>query len=58
MDGIEDILKVKLSEVDIDKNYIIDFIEDDILSFDKVRFIHKYGSVKAKASLVDYKLRT
>ena len=60
----EEILKEALSKEDIEEKYVRDFLncsvidrECDVLSMDKVMFIYKYGSKKAKKIAVDEKLK-
>lgn len=54
---VEKVLQSILSKEDVDPKYVVDFIECDALKINKVKFIRDYGSRKAKAILVDYKLR-
>ena len=60
----EEVLKEALSKEDIEEKYIRDFLncsvidrESDVISMDKVMFIYKYGSKKAKKIAVDEKLK-
>jgi hypothetical protein len=53
---LEELLREKLSDVNADREYVRDFIKCDSLKLDKVLFIKRYGSSKAKAILLDYKL--
>lgn len=55
-DRVEEVLRRKLGEEDVDSRFVVDFIECDALKLDKVRFIKNHGSRKAKTVLVDYKL--
>lgn len=56
VDLVVEVLMTKFKDENIDKKYIEDFLELDILEIDKINFIRQYGSKKAKKALVDYKL--
>jgi len=53
---VVDILKQKIKDENIEKKYIEDFLELEILEMDKINFVREYGSKNAKKLLVDYKL--
>ena len=62
---LEEILKEVLSKDDVDEKYVRDFLKcnsidkySDKIDIDKILFIYKYGSKKAKKIAVDEKLRT
>lgn len=56
VDIVIDILKEKIKDENIEKKYIEDFLELEILEMDKINFVREYGSKNAKKLLVDYKL--
>ena len=63
-DELEQLLKEKLSKEDVDEKYVRDFLNysnmdknNDIMPEDKIMFIYKYGSKKAKKIAVDEKLK-
>ena len=56
VDIVVEILKEKIKAENIEKKYIEDFLELEILEMDKINFIREYGSKNAKKLLVDYKL--
>ncbi|MCR3761251.1 hypothetical protein KYB31_19945 [Clostridium felsineum] len=53
---IKDILIDKLNSNEVERQYVVDFLEIRAIKMDKIKFIHKYGSKKAKMYTVDYKL--
>ena len=53
---VESIIREEISKEDLNENYMLDFIQCDAFDFDKVRFVYKYGSMKAKTILLDHKL--
>lgn len=55
-DAIEEILKEKISDENIDKQYITDFLKLKYLDINKTKLVYKYGSKKAKMYFVDFKL--
>lgn len=54
MDMVLDVLQDKFSRDEIDREYIIDFYNLEILDMDKLAFIKEWGSKEAKKILVDY----
>jgi len=56
VDIVIDILKEKIKDDNIERKYIEDFLELEILEMDKINLIRQYGSKNAKKILVDYKL--
>ena len=61
---IKEVLKEVLSKEDVDEKYVRDFLHcsiidrnSDIVQMDKIMFIHKYGSKKAKKVAVDERLK-
>lgn len=63
-DELEEILKQVLSKEDVEEKYIRDFLNcstidrnSSIMTIDKMMFIYKYGSKKAKKIAVDEKLK-
>ena len=56
MDWVEEILRDKFKSENIDKNYILKFINCNVLTMDKTNFIYNYGSENAKRIFVDYNL--
>jgi len=61
---LEAVLKQVLSEEDVEEKYVRDFINSttidrnsDTMPMDKIMFIYKYGSKKAKKIAVDEKLK-
>jgi hypothetical protein len=56
VDLVVEIVREKIKEESIDKKYIEDFLELEILEMDKINFVSEYGSKRAKKLLVDYKL--
>jgi len=56
MDVAEEALKEKISEENIDKQYVTDFLKLKYLNINKTKLIYKYGSKKAKMYFVDFKL--
>ena len=56
LDMVEAVLKEKLSSEDIDRDYIINFLELKVLEMDKLGLVKEYGSKKCKQIVVDYKL--
>jgi hypothetical protein len=53
---VVEIVKEKIKDESIDKKYIEDFLELEILEMDKINFVGEFGSKNAKKLLVDYKL--
>lgn len=53
---LESIIIEEIAKEEVDDQFMLDFIECNAFKFDKVRFIYKYGSMKAKTVLLDYKL--
>lgn len=56
VDLVVEVLQEKIKDEEIEKKYIVDFLELEILEMDKINFIREYGSKRAKKLLVDYKL--
>ena len=63
-EDLEEVLKDVLSREDIEEKYVRDFLNCSIIDrnssniqMDKIIFIHKYGSKKAKKIAVDEKLK-
>ena len=63
-EDLEEVLKEVLSKEDVDEKYVRDFLNcsiidrnSDTMQMDKVMFIYKYGSKKAKRIAVDEKLK-
>ncbi len=63
-DELEQVLKEALSNDDVEEKYVRDYLNyntidrnSDILPMDKIMFIYKYGSKKAKKIAVDEKLK-
>ena len=56
VDLVVEIVKEKIKDENIEKKYIEDFLELEILEMDKINFVREYGSKNAKKLLVDYKL--
>ncbi|MDU2197089.1 MAG: hypothetical protein E7E21_01540, partial [Peptostreptococcaceae bacterium] len=63
-DELEELLKEIISKEDVSEKYIRDFLncstidrESNIFKIDKIMFIYKYGSKKAKRISVDEKLK-
>ena len=63
-DELEEVLKEVLSKEDVEEKYVRDFLNcstidknSDIMPMDKIMFIYKYGSKKAKKIAVDEKLK-
>ena len=54
IDVVLDVLKEKFSSQDIDREYIVDFYNLEILDMDKIAFIKEWGSKNTKKLLVDY----
>ena len=61
---LEEIFKEVLSKDDVDEKYVRDFLNcsiidrnSEIIDIDKIMFIYKYGSKKAKRIAVDEKLK-
>ena len=59
-----EIFKEVLSKDDVDEKYVRDFLNcsiidrnSEIIDIDKIMFIYKYGSKKAKRIAVDEKLK-
>ena len=64
VDNIKNAIKEAISKEDIDEKYIRDFLNCSIIdrnskeiNLDKIMFIYKYGSKKAKQIAVDEKLK-
>ena len=64
IDNIKNAIKEAISKEDIDEKYIRDFLNCSIIdrnsneiNLDKIMFIYKYGSKKAKQIAVDEKLK-
>ena len=64
IDEIEEVLKEVISKEDVEEKYIRDFLNcgiidrnSDAIPIDKIMFIYKYGSKKAKKIAVDEKLK-
>lgn len=51
-----EVLTEKIGKSNIDKKYMRDFLELEILEMDKVNFVKEQGSKEAKKALVDYML--
>ena len=63
-DEINGVLIEVLSKDDVEEKYVRDFLncsiidkESDVIAIDKIMFIYKYGSKKAKKIAVDEKLK-
>ncbi len=63
-DELEEVLKHALSKDDVEEKYVRDFLNcatidrnSDNMKIDKIMFIYKYGSKKAKKIAVDEKLK-
>jgi hypothetical protein len=63
-DELEQVLKEALSNEDVEEKYVRDYLNystidknSDIVPMDKLMFIYKYGSKKAKKIAVDEKLK-
>ena len=63
-DEIKGVLIEVLSKDDVEEKYVRDFLncsiidkESDVIAIDKIMFIYKYGSKKAKRIAVDEKLK-
>ena len=56
VDLVVGVLKGKIKDDNVEKKYIEDFLDVEILEMDKINFVREYGSKKAKILLVDYKL--
>lgn len=56
LNRIEPIIREEVAKDEVDDKYMLDFLQCDAFKFDKVKFVHKYGSMKAKTILLDYKL--
>ena len=63
-DELKEILREVLSKDDVEEKYVRDFLncsvidkESDVIAIDKIMFIYKYGSKKAKKIAVDEKLK-
>ena len=63
-DELEHVLKETLAKEDVDEKYVRDFLNcsyikqnSDLMSMNKIMFIYKYGSKKAKKIAVDEKLK-
>ena len=61
---LEEVLKQVLSKEDVDETYVRDFLNCSMIDrnssniqMDKILFIYKYGSKKAKKIAVDEKLK-
>ena len=50
----KDVLKEKFSSESIDREYIVDFYNLEILDMDKIEFIKEWGNKNTKKLLVDY----
>ena len=64
IEKIEEVLKEVISKEDVDEKYIRDFLNCSLIDrnskeiqLDKVMFVYKYGSNKAKKIVVDEKLK-
>lgn len=53
---VVEVLQEKIKGENIERKYIEDFLELEILEMDKINFVREYGSKTAKKLLVDYKL--
>ncbi|EHJ02045.1 hypothetical protein CDLVIII_5572 [Clostridium sp. DL-VIII] len=51
-----EVLKEKIEDENVEKKYIEDFLELEILEMDKIGFVKEFGSKNAKKLLIDYKL--
>ena len=56
VDIVVEVLIDKIKNEDIEKKYIEDFLDLEILEMNKINFVREYGSKNAKKLLVDYKL--
>lgn len=63
-DELEKVLKEVLSKEDVEEKYVRDYLNNStidknshIMTMDKMMFIYKYGSKKAKKIAVDEKLK-
>ena len=63
IDELMEVLKEVLSKEDVEEKYVRDFLNCSLIdrngeiNIDKIIFIHKYGSKKAKKIAVDEKLK-
>lgn len=53
---VVEVLQEKIKDENIEKKYIENFLELEVLEMDKINFVREYGSKNAKKLLVDYKL--
>jgi hypothetical protein len=56
VDLVIQVVKNKIKDENIEKKYIEDFLELEILEMNKIDFVREYGSRNAKKLLVDYQL--
>lgn len=56
VDLVVEVVKNKIKDENIEKKYIEDFLELEILEMNKINFVREYGSKNAKKLLVDYEL--
>ena len=61
---LKDMLREVLSKDDVEEKYVRDFLncsvidkDSEVIAIDKIMFIYKYGSKKAKRIAVDEKLK-
>lgn len=53
---VVEVLKEKIKDDNIERKYIENFLELEVLEMDKINFVRDYGSKNAKKILVDYEL--
>ena len=53
---VVEVLIEKLNEGDMTREYMMDFLDLEILEMDKISFIKEYGDKETKKLLVDCKL--
>ena len=53
---VVEVLIEKLNEGDMTRQYMMDFLDLEILEMDKISFIKEYGDKETKKLLVDCKL--
>lgn len=56
IDIVVEVLINKVKDDNIEKKYMKNFLDLEILEMNKINFVREYGSKKAKKLLVDYKL--
>lgn len=56
LNQIEAIIREEIASEEVDDKYMLNFLQCDAFKFDKVKYVYKYGSMKAKTILLDHKL--